>query len=213
MGRSTLSIAVVLAACTVDGSGRGDSGTFGSATLSSASATTGGDTTSGSGDTTGERSTTSGEQASTTDSNSTTSGPIDPTGSGSGGVDPGACPPVDPLDCSAGPGLGRKCDLDGVSCFLSTVQSGVTGVVDGHPEWFDMNAGTPFVLEPESYMNAVVESINGAGLCAIRDPNAGDEVAVKHDNAYAESFDILSAEGNARWGDGIYTATCAPAWF
>jgi hypothetical protein len=50
-------------------------------------------------------------------------------------------------------------------------------------------------------------------LCAIRDPNAGDEIVVKYNNDYAENFDILSAMGYARWGAGIFTATCAPAWF
>lgn len=165
--------------------------------------------------TSGPAATSAGGETSTTDAPATTGGPVDP-GSSSGTDDAaGGCPPADPLDCSPGPGSGEPdtCDLDGGSCFLPTVQASVMGVVNGHPEWIDMTNGTPFVLEPESYMNAVVESVSAAGLCAIRDPNAGDEIAVKHDNGYAESFDILSAEGNARWGDGIYTATCAPAWF
>jgi hypothetical protein len=28
-----------------------------------------------------------------------------------------------------------------------------------------------------------------------------------------ENFDILTADGYARWGDGIYTSKCIPAWF
>jgi hypothetical protein len=204
---------VVLAfvACSVDGGGRGESLTFGSDSAGTMTTSTGstdeGSSTGASTSTTDDGADTGSTSAPSTD----TSGAIE----ASSGDDDGAaaCPPVDPLDCSPGPGNGKTCDLDGVSCFLPTVQASVQGIVNGHPEWFDMSAGTPFVLEPELYMDAVVADVSAAGLCAIRDPNAGDEIAVKHDNAYAESFDILSAEGNARWGEGIYTATCAPSWF
>ena len=203
---------LLLAACSADASDRGESATFGSATVTP-------DTTSDEGSSSAGDSTTTTSDATdtsaTTDVDATSTGAIDPDSSTGADDGSGGCPPDGPLDCSAGMGSGEPdtCDLDGVSCFLPTVQASVMGVVNGHPEWFDMTNGTPFVLEPESYMNAVVEAVSSAGLCAIRDPNAGDEIAVKHDNAYAESFDILSAEGNARWGDGIYTATCAPSWF
>jgi hypothetical protein len=207
------SISIVLAACTAGEPNRGDTATFGSGTVT---LTTTGGSSSGSESSTGATTTTAAatDTSTTADATaSTTSGAIDPDSS-TGDV-AGGCPPEGPLDCSAGMGSGEPetCDLDGVSCFLPMVQSSVMGVVEGHPEWIDETNGTPFVLEPESYMNAVVDAVSNAGLCAIRDPNAGDEIAVKHDNAYAESFDILSAEGNARWGDGIYTATCAPSWF
>ncbi len=42
---------------------------------------------------------------------------------------------------------------------------------------------------------------------------AGDEIVVKKDNDFSENFDILTAQGYARYGGGIWTATCAPAWF
>lgn len=138
-------------------------------------------------------------------------GPSETTGD-VGGVPP--CPgPDDPLDCSPGPGSGRgdTC-VDDPSCFLSLVQASVNGVIADHPEWFDLSSGQPFVLEVELYMNTVVEYV-GQTECSIRDPNAGDEIVVKHDNAFAENFDILTAEGFARYGNGIYTSKCIPAWF
>jgi hypothetical protein len=92
------------------------------------------------------------------------------------------------------------------------VQQGVQNVIAAHPEWFDM-ADPTLVLDAESYMNAVVADVGAQGVCAIRDPNAGDEMAVKHDNGFAESYDILTADGHARYGELIYTATCSPAWF
>lgn len=126
-----------------------------------------------------------------------------------------ACPgPDDPIDCSPGPGSGEgdTC-TDDPSCFLVLVQSSVNGVIADMPEWFDQSSGQPYVLEVELYMNTVVERVSAGGTCAIRDPNAGDEIAVKHDNAFAENFDILTAEGFARYGDGIYTSKCIPAWY
>jgi hypothetical protein len=144
------------------------------------------------------------------DTSPVSTGPDDTTG---GGMP--ACPePGAPVDCSPGPGSGRNdtC-FDEPSCFLDLVKSSVTGVIAEHPEWFDMSSGQPFVLEVESYMDGVVQRVNDAGECSIRDPNAGDEIVVKHDNAFAENFDILTAEGVARYGDGIYTSKCIPAWF
>lgn len=122
------------------------------------------------------------------------------------------CPPPGPVDCSPGDGDGLDC-ISTESCFLRTVQNAVNQVQRDHPEWFDLSDGIPRVLDVEAYMNAVVAVVASTGLCAIRDPNAGDEIVVKHDNAAAENFDILTAAGYARSGGGIYTSTCIPAWF
>jgi len=124
------------------------------------------------------------------------------------------CPPPGPMDCSPGSGTGEgdECYL-GTSCFLADVQRAIRGVVDGHPEWFDASAGPTHVLQVEMYMDGVVAALNAGGLCAIRDPNAGDEIAVKWNNAASENFDILTASEDVRSGGGIYTSTCAPAWW
>lgn len=54
----------------------------------------------------------------------------------------------------------------------------------------------------------------GLGRAGTGEPNApNEEVTVKHDNAYAENFDIVAASGCARYGDLIYTSTCTPAWW
>jgi hypothetical protein len=125
-----------------------------------------------------------------------------------------SCPPPGPMDCSPGPGTGEgaECYL-GTSCFLREVQNAIRAVVDGNPSWFDASAGPTHVLEVELYMDAVVAALNAAGLCAIRDPNAGDEIAVKWNNLASENFDILTASEDVRSGGGIYTSTCAPAWW
>ena len=46
-----------------------------------------------------------------------------------------------------------------------------------------------------------------------KDPNAGDEMAVKKNNDCAESYDILTAQSFVRRPPGGHTATCIPAWF
>jgi hypothetical protein len=139
------------------------------------------------------------------------------TGSGGAGGDPLACPePGDP-DCSPGPGTGsvEEC-FDLPPCYLLTVQNNIKQVINNdHPEWVDWSDGNPKIIDPhhDDYVLAVVDRLNALGLCAIQDPNAGDEIVVKHDNAFAESYDILTAQGYARFGPNIHTATCVPAWF
>jgi hypothetical protein len=119
-----------------------------------------------------------------------------------------------PPECEPGPGTGNadQC-FDAPSCFLRAVQSSIRAVIAANPTYFDMSAGTPRVTNEAGYMNGVVDELRRRGLCAIIDPNAGDEIVVKHDNDLAENFDILTADSVARSGDGIFTATCAPAWF
>ena len=191
-------------------SGGSSGGTSGMSSGGGSEGTSGAGTSSGTGTSTGMG--TSGEATGTSgDGTSTGTGSSGSSGSTTGEVK--TCPPVGPEDCSPGEGNGETC-FDAPTCFRDQVKAAVQAILMEHPEWFEDMNGQPYVLEVEAYMNGVVAKLDAdSGLCAIRDPNAGDEIAVKHDNEYAESFDILTAQGFARYGDGIYTATCAPAWF
>jgi hypothetical protein len=127
------------------------------------------------------------------------------------------CPTGGALDCSPGSGTGdaNQC-FDGPSCWVSKVQKAVNTVVSQNPSWFDFNNqwNCPMILDVDSFMNAVVAQLVAVPLCAIRDPNApGEEVTVKHDNAFTENFDIVASTGCARSGTAIYTGWCAPAWW
>ena len=138
-------------------------------------------------------------------------------GGSGGGAPPHPCPPVGAQDCSPGPGTGEadQC-TDAPSCFLSAVQGAVNGTIAAQPSWFAWDDAHSCwgILELDLFLDAVVSSLESGGLCAIRDPNApGEEVTVKHDNAYAENFDIVASFGCARSGAGIYTGYCAPAWW
>ncbi len=208
-----IGVAVVVVAACADGDTDRQPGTFGlPPDATSTGAQTSDDTPTSTGTTDVPTSTSTSSAAETTagDGNEGTG---DSTGA-NGPVVP-ACPgPGAPLDCSPGPGSGEAdtC-VDDPSCFLQLVQASVNAVIADTPQWFDQSDGQPFVLEVELYMDEVVARVAAAGQCAIRDPNAGDEIAVKHDNAFAENFDILTAEGYARYGNGIYTSKCIPAWF
>lgn len=131
-------------------------------------------------------------------------------------VDPHACPTsATPQDCSKGSGTGEadQCH-DGPSCYLAKVQKAVNNQVATHPDWFDTSGTCPVILKLDLFLDAVVAQLVADGYCAIRDPNApGEEITVKRDNAFAESFDIVASTGCARSGAGIYTGYCAPAWW
>lgn len=218
--------ALSLAACGPDDAGR-DATTAAPTTAGSTGTTVDGATTDVA--TTGAAPTTTATTGETTGSTTadasagtTTGAPTDTTvadttavGSSTGADTAGpSCPPEGEQDCSPGPGSGEGDTCVFIEpCFRTTVQDAIKQVLADHPEWFMHDDMGDLVLEVELYMNTVVEQVNVAGLCAIRDPNAGDEIAVKHDNEYAENFDILTAAGYVRYGDGIYTSTCIPAWF
>lgn len=207
MGRGSPGVlALVVVACTTVG-GDGNSSISGGVPTTTSEPDATGTTSTASGDGSTAQASSSSTSVATDAGSGTSSGlPTDTTGTG----DP-VCPAPGAPDCSPGPGSGEGCSDPG-SCFLPIVKDAVNATLAEHPEWFDA-VDTTLALDAEAYMNQVVANVNGAGLCAIRDPNAGDEIAVKHDNDAAESFDVLTADGHARYGDGIYTATCSPAWF
>jgi hypothetical protein len=105
---------------------------------------------------------------------------------------------------------------DTPSCFLSSVQSTINGIIAAQPTWFawDEVHGCWTILELDLFLDAVVADLGTQGLCALRDPNApGEEITVKRNNDLAESFDIVASNGCARTGVGSYTGLCSPAWW
>ncbi len=101
--------------------------------------------------------------------------------------------------------------------FGKVVKNAINAVIAEHPEYFDPNGSPypccPLVLDANAYVQSVATKVSAGGLCAIQDPNAGDEMGVKRNNACAESYDILTAQGLVRFPPGAYTATCWPGWF
>ena len=128
---------------------------------------------------------------------------------------------------SAAPGLVSGCSLAHsvpLACsrednkppiFLDRVMAAIDQVGRAHPEWFDfrdVQPGTNFyrVLNVQGYTQGVVKVFLDQGLCARWD---GEELNVKSSNVSSENYDILTAQGFVRLGQGAYRVTCYPAFF
>lgn len=101
------------------------------------------------------------------------------------------------------------------SQFISAVGEAIDTVVREHPEYFDLSARQPGpgwykITNVAAYDTAVVEALKAKGLCSRHD---GEELVVKNANTSSEHFDISTAEGNVRRGDGSYRSSCYPAAF
>lgn len=135
---------------------------------------------------------------------------------GSGGTLP-SCDVSGPQDCSPGPGQGTADQCwDIPAHFGDEVNAAIDGVIQNHPAWFDTSQGAaccPLVLEYDLYVQQVAADLAAYGLCAIQDPNAGDEMPVKRNNECAEQYDILTSQGFVRRPPGGFNGTCIPAWF
>jgi hypothetical protein len=101
------------------------------------------------------------------------------------------------------------------SQFVGAVGDAIDTVVREKPDLFDLNARQPGpgwykITNLSAYDTAVAEALKAKGLCARHD---GEELVVKGANTLSEHFDISTADGNIRRGDGSYRSTCYPAAF
>jgi hypothetical protein len=117
--------------------------------------------------------------------------------------------------CSLPPGGGSGRDCERVSpLFLGDVTIAIDDVVARRPELFDTSdakCGNCFrVRDERAFVELLVEAVARRGLCAHYD---GEELAVKRTNDLNEQYDVLTADGYLRRGDGSYRSTCRPAWF
>ena len=73
----------------------------------------------------------------------------------------------------------------------------------GDPNWYK-------VRDEAAYSQGVVKILLAKGLCARWD---GEELNVKNNNVSSENYDILTAKGYMRRGEGSYRVSCYPAYF
>ena len=85
------------------------------------------------------------------------------------------------------------------------------------PEIFDFNSvqagggpGWYYVKDQGAYTQGMVQILLAKNYCARWD---GEELNVKTSNENSENYDILTAQGYVRRGDGAYRVTCYPAYF
>lgn len=124
-------------------------------------------------------------------------------------------PPLAPTPgCSLSPSREKSCGRER-SIHLAEVEQAIAKAIREHPEHFDVadvQGGTDWVKvrNDNGYITTVVENLRQAGACAIFD---GEELAVKRENRVSEQFDIHTAQGYIRRGEGSYRTSCYPAAF
>jgi hypothetical protein len=99
--------------------------------------------------------------------------------------------------------------------FYNDVERGIDKVARDHPQTFDFNdtqRGTTWwrIAQPEQFVIRIIDAMKSFGYCARHD---GEELVVKNQNGFSEHYDIETAEGYARRGEGIYRSSCYPAAF
>ncbi len=126
-------------------------------------------------------------------------------------------PPGNTPGCNLAASLSVACSREGVATFGQVVADAQAQVVREQPQAFDttqVQPGAPGdwyrVKDDEAYVQGVVRAILARGVCARWD---GEEVNVKTSNVNSENYDILTAQGFMRRGDGAYRVTCYPAYF
>ncbi len=140
---------------------------------------------------------------------------------GSAGVTPPQCapictsnPPPPPSGSPTPPPGGGACVLKSAGAtasFDSQVNSAINAYIAAHPSQF--NGDQVLAGNENAYVQGVAQIISSSGLQATQDPNASDEIEVKRDDTFSDSYDILTSGGLVRRAPGAFTATCSPAAF
>jgi hypothetical protein len=121
-------------------------------------------------------------------------------------------PAEEALTCDAGPAtVGRD------------VEQAIDWLIGTSPHIFDFDinlGGGAYALRDEiGFTYGVTERLNALGLTAVVDGWAGDEIQVKRDRTFSDTFDIVRAGderspgGYVRRGSGAFRGTCHPAAF
>ncbi len=123
--------------------------------------------------------------------------------------------------CWLGPGsTGANCGKQS-SRLTDFVMAAMDQLLTQKPQLFDRNDTNPAgtdnyrVKDKEAYLDAMVASLQSAGLCAQRDPDdyMYEQIQVKNDNSFSENFDVLLGDGYMWHNGASYRATCMPASF
>lgn len=116
--------------------------------------------------------------------------------------------------CALPSSLEVTCGRD-ESLYYNDVERGIDKVARDFPQTFDFNdtqRGTNWwrIAQPEQFVVRMTDAMKSFGYCSRHD---GEELVVKRENKVSEHFDIESAEGFVRRGEGIYRSSCYPAAF
>jgi hypothetical protein len=124
--------------------------------------------------------------------------------------------------CRLGPGSTTATCGKQSSRLTDYVMAAMEQLLRQKPEIFDRNDEAPpagwgnyRVLDKEAYLDGMVANLLAAGLCAQRDPDDYnyEQLQVKNQNDFSETFDVLLGAGYMWHNGASYRATCVPASF
>lgn len=126
-------------------------------------------------------------------------------------------PPGNTPGCSLPASVSLACSREPAWAFGQVVAEAQAQIVREQPQLFDttdIQPGAPAdwyrVKDENGYVQGMVKILLGRSVCARWD---GEELNVKTTNVNSENYDILTAQGYMRRGDGAYRVTCYPAYF
>ena len=127
----------------------------------------------------------------------------------------GACYRIGPGDAHA------ICGQADAPKLVDEVEMAIDLVVQNFPQLFDKsdvaapNTDLYKVLDGEGYLDAVAQTLRVIGVCAQRDPGdpAYERILAKGSNESSEAYDVLTADGYIRRGNGSFVDLCRPASF
>jgi hypothetical protein len=122
--------------------------------------------------------------------------------------------PVTGATCAIGKGdIDTRC-LRTAPGLLTAVDAAIDRVVRDRPSLFNLQEelapGAYRVLDAHAYVQAVVDQLAAAGMCAAV---LGDQIQVKDSQESSEEYDIITSSGFIRRGGGSFVKQCSPAAF
>ena len=131
---------------------------------------------------------------------------------------PGPTPaaPVASGTCPLGHGTPAPLCQEGEGALLETINGAIDIVVAAHPEYFALGdtrgPGSYRVKSKDGYVEGVLATLQGQGLCAQRIPKS-DVIEVKDSNQYSEEYLLVSDRGYVARGKSTSLKTCTPSAF
>jgi hypothetical protein len=120
--------------------------------------------------------------------------------------------------CPVGLGSARYTCQGDLAGLQPRVEAAIDKLVKDQPTLFNLtdDPGGDHryrILNLDSYYDGVIANLQSGGLCAQRDYLDKDRIAVKENNTYNESYNVVGRQSRIQRGPEMYAGTCTPANF
>jgi hypothetical protein len=120
--------------------------------------------------------------------------------------------------CSAGLGSARYTCQGDLAGLQPRLEAAIDKLVQDQPQLFNLtdDPGGDHryrILNLDAYYDGVIANLQSGGLCAQRDYLDKDRIAIKEDNSYNESYNVVGRQTRILRGPEMYSVTCTPANF